>query len=342
MVLFKCVYCLEQKAPFAFNREHVIPQSFGRFQQNLVLEKEVCKDCNDHFGETLDRILARGSPQGIFRYLIGEKPISEMDRTDFQRVTFQVDSDDPMHSDLLTFVEVEGIKSISRVPGLKFFDAMNNIAFIRLDQLESHEPGLLDNLDRSQLVELTYTGTDLAESQKELGRIKAALRVYGSEVAVDMGSVVVSGPGDLLPVRIEVPEDEFTKRAIAKIGFNYLTKRAGATFTLDKGFDKVRRYIRYGEPLGNQLVRRIRKSPLHHGQNEARSRQGHLVQVGWDEGTRVIGWVSLFQLNYFQIYFGSYQGVLRPIAGGHYFDIIENSIFEIKAISRPQELWLPR
>lgn len=47
----KCVYCLQDKSPTAFTKaEHVIPQSFDVFKNNLTLIDLVCDDCNQLFG----------------------------------------------------------------------------------------------------------------------------------------------------------------------------------------------------------------------------------------------------------------------------------------------------
>lgn len=39
----RCIYCLEDKeAPFFQKAEHVLPQSFGKFEQNFTLRDMVC------------------------------------------------------------------------------------------------------------------------------------------------------------------------------------------------------------------------------------------------------------------------------------------------------------
>ena len=71
-----CIYCLEKKPEDAFNAEHVIPQAFGKFDPNAVLDC-VCIDCNQYFGDTIDMKLARDSFEGIDRFWSGMKPASE-------------------------------------------------------------------------------------------------------------------------------------------------------------------------------------------------------------------------------------------------------------------------
>jgi hypothetical protein len=69
----KCIYCLENKPEDSFTKaEHVIPQSFGLFQDNFTLNqqhnKTVCNDCNQYFGDNLEIALARDTVEGLSRY----------------------------------------------------------------------------------------------------------------------------------------------------------------------------------------------------------------------------------------------------------------------------------
>ena len=71
-----CIYCLESKPESAFNREHVIPEAFGVFANNLVLDC-VCEDCNTYFGKHLDLVVARDSIESLDRVRVGLKKPSE-------------------------------------------------------------------------------------------------------------------------------------------------------------------------------------------------------------------------------------------------------------------------
>ena len=68
----RCIYCLANKPESQFNREHVIPEAFGVFQQNLVLDC-VCQACNDFFGRDLDLKLGRDTIEGLDRFRYGLK-----------------------------------------------------------------------------------------------------------------------------------------------------------------------------------------------------------------------------------------------------------------------------
>jgi hypothetical protein len=65
----QCIYCMEFKPPSSYLKaEHVLPKSFGGFAEALTLNGVVCDDCNEAFGKTIDRELARGSMDGIDRF----------------------------------------------------------------------------------------------------------------------------------------------------------------------------------------------------------------------------------------------------------------------------------
>jgi hypothetical protein len=45
------MYCLVEKKSNQFNKEHVIPQLMGRYENGLTI-KSVCEECNEYFGNT--------------------------------------------------------------------------------------------------------------------------------------------------------------------------------------------------------------------------------------------------------------------------------------------------
>jgi hypothetical protein len=77
----RCIYCSPKEPSLApHTREHVIPQSLGTFENNLVLSNGVCEDCNQYLGNTIDRVLARGSALAIKRFDYGLKEPGEVDQ----------------------------------------------------------------------------------------------------------------------------------------------------------------------------------------------------------------------------------------------------------------------
>jgi hypothetical protein len=60
-----CIYCREP-LPNSVPPEHVIPESFGMFDDNLTLHC-VCESCKRFFGGTVEWTLQRYSTEGVLR-----------------------------------------------------------------------------------------------------------------------------------------------------------------------------------------------------------------------------------------------------------------------------------
>jgi hypothetical protein len=76
--LTKCIYCLQERGRRSYTKaEHVLPQSFGTFEQNITLHDVVCDDCNHYFGTNLEIHLARDTYEGELRFRHGVKDADE-------------------------------------------------------------------------------------------------------------------------------------------------------------------------------------------------------------------------------------------------------------------------
>lgn len=339
---FTCVYCLKRKPKSQFNREHVIPEAFGKFRSNLVLRNEVCRECNDYFGKTLDRVLARGSPSGVIRYLVGSRPLSDLSKADRSRIIARIIEDNQDAVDEVTFVSTEHGEGIRRTPGIWYWSRKTSKKrFVSLQILESDGTSFLDDLDKDQLIDVIWSGNE------ELNRLKASLQTLKLDFILETEPIAQEQPGERLPVAIDVIEDETTWRAVAKIAFNYLIKMQGAQFTLNSGFDSVREYIRFGTHSSHKFVQRIAKLPLAFGEKEAQQRGGHLLLLDYSgsKGSGIIGLVSLYygasKISY-EISFGDYEGMLlATIPSIHYFDVLDKKVKKMEAVGRPPNLALP-
>jgi hypothetical protein len=83
----RCIWCGQEKqfhpkkAKSEFNREHVLLDCFGRFDStNLTLLESVCRDCNQHFGDTVDQNFARDGIEHYDRFKHGHKDSSKLDK----------------------------------------------------------------------------------------------------------------------------------------------------------------------------------------------------------------------------------------------------------------------
>src|SRR4051812_10723620 len=73
----RCIWCTAEKDESEFNVEHVMPRSFGTFEDNPTLVNTVCKACNDYFAKNLEPSLAKDSLEGFDRFRYGLKPPHE-------------------------------------------------------------------------------------------------------------------------------------------------------------------------------------------------------------------------------------------------------------------------
>src|SRR5205814_9517651 len=78
-----CIYC--QGSGVKFNREHVIPEAFGKFKDNFVLTC-VCVNCNQFFGDELELVLGRNSREAILRLHHGVKAPAGAAKLKYDRV----------------------------------------------------------------------------------------------------------------------------------------------------------------------------------------------------------------------------------------------------------------
>ena len=72
--VIECIYCREKQPTSAYAKaEHVIPQSFGKFRNNLTLRHLVCDACNQFFGDNVGLARARDTLEGQSRVDFGVK-----------------------------------------------------------------------------------------------------------------------------------------------------------------------------------------------------------------------------------------------------------------------------
>lgn len=83
----RCVYCWPNKpAKVPYTAEHVVPEAFGNFKRNLVLNQGVCGECNQFFGNGIDRLIGRGSAEAIRRLDLRIKPAGEVGDVLYDRI----------------------------------------------------------------------------------------------------------------------------------------------------------------------------------------------------------------------------------------------------------------
>jgi hypothetical protein len=273
---------LEDKPAEQFNREHVVPEAFGLFEQNLVLEC-VCRACNDHFGRTLDLKLARDTVEGLDRFRNGLKPVAAykgLGRRSTSR--FEV-MEGPLKGVLCEArpsVDGRDLDVAHFLPQLGFSQAEDGpFEFHPLESIPSK-----DDLIARGFKSPVY------------------VRVYGASWEEGMAQLLAKGfpppeqfgQTNPLPERtrvdyvFKISHPEF--RAISKIAMNYFAAVATPSIACMTQFNDCRRYIRHDARPEYGMVEVIRPQ---FWIKDGRRVRCHYVAVE-SRGDEILGQVSLF------------------------------------------------
>lgn len=331
----KCMYCLEEKNGDAFNKaEHVIPQSFGVFLNNLTLHDMVCDDCNQHFGETLELDLARDTFEGAARYDFGVKDPREHKTVGTRSRMSRTVQEGPFKGAYGYPIYEKEANKVVLAP----------LPQVGLRNVESqYEFFLLDNIPSKDFLEEQGFKLDQPPGiifppefeQEAIEKLEEQGITWKATEATFQGA---SSTGEWL-CEVEGKIDQTIFRAIAKIGFNYLAYWEGAEFVLDEGFNPVRGYIRRGEITAYPLVDILDRSILADERGNSKRLLGHLVTVNWaNDGVSIVSQVSLFNwVTYSVCLARDFSGKHKDIARGHFFNTSGKEIVPLEI--RNQGIW---
>lgn len=261
----RCIYCLIEKEDECFNREHVMPESFGLFENAPVLHGTVCKVCNSEVFQLLEHEFKEDTDAGVFcqmfSRLIKRKPTQVRIRCKNTQLKKSFSMLDDFFSDVFPFFMIEGgyIK-VAFVPQV-IVQKPNFTAYIPIDVLELART---DTKLRKKLVSLLtpdlerkdikiFGGADSPEGGAEMLRQTAAhLADYGITYVPDEAKNKYSELGDVTQqqfnMKYQVTLTSEAARVLAKIAFNYFAKCAQDAETHDllfaSEFDPLRAFIR--------------------------------------------------------------------------------------------------
>ena len=291
----KCIYCpADTPDPGYKNREHVIPQAFGLFKpDNLVLRKEVCEECNKYFNEELEVKGTRASVEGIHRFtaanLMGTDSFLKMPKG---RVRWEME--DPGWQDLKTHFKKgeDGEVEIHYKPQvLVTYEDGTKKTFFPEDITD------INQFDKAKGYRAFIVSLEDAKAIREaLDRIGITPSWGEINNMPDNGKTTVSATAYIV-------FDDITRRLMAKIVFNYLAYNAGGPFVLKPEFDAIRRFIRYGEGQGAELVVNSQEPFI----QEEKGAVGwyltddHLVGVRDSRAGGVLGDVAIFNLIHYHV-----------------------------------------
>lgn len=325
MSLPACIYCGSTEPP-RNKREHVIPQSYGSFENNWVLDY-VCDDCNQYFGNKLELILGRDSSESILRLKYGLKPPKAA-------------------ADLLNRRLELTIETVGPWRGARAFIAMDltgtGLELLPFPQAGFRRPVQTDfiwiaeaDLNETSIAPYRPKGTEyriVGPADEDLWRIDKKLKDLGFKPIQQGYTEQTIAKENNITFAAEMTFDIIVQRAIAKIAFNYAAYVLGAEFVRNPSFDPTRRFIRYNEASGYQVTTPTFKPILADDEPLRRQNNGHLLIVEWADRLQsyLQARVSLFnEMTYVVRLCGRYSGLWIDVATGHLFDPFGHQIVKL-------------
>lgn len=315
----RCIYCLEEKPVSAFNREHVVQDSFCDFENPFVITC-VCTVCNTHFANGIDLKLARDTVEGIERVKEGLVHPSKFKSLGKRSTTHAVFGEkSKMQGALAHHVpDPSGVGlALTPSPQVGFAASPDGpFEWFYLWKLPTRD-ALRDSRGgkKGDLLSIRIWGVDLEEARRVL--------VEKGFAAVETAETQTEPPpsGREWAETVEII-DEPKFRVVTKIAFNYLAHRAGPQIALMPQFNEARRFVRDAVRPPERIVTDVRVNPWSvRGKGTGKVVRGHYVCIG-TYGQDVIAQVSLLSRLRYTIVLAR-GGFLVPIdiTGGHFFNL---------------------
>lgn len=320
-----CIYCKELREDFA-KAEHVLPQQFGLFENNLTLHRVVCDACNSFFGDGLETYLGRDTPDGLNRFLLGVKDASEY-KSLGRRSTMEFRIEDGPYAGARAFQSVgDEDLEVHPLPQVGFGESSDGPhQWYLVDELPTLDE-LRVLLDRG-LSDISFCGIH------DTSEVLDALRRIGA-IVTELNETVPATWRGRAKVEIRTTLGQLFGRVITKIAMNYLASQYGARTALMPQFDQARRYARYGDIPPKRIwdadsEKIIKESP---------NAFGHILTVAWHpESSTVLAQISFHNTSRYRVRLSSGDFALGiPMHGtGHFFDLDSKKIIKLTPEWRP-------
>jgi hypothetical protein len=167
-----CIYCKEARRPEEFNKEHVVPESFGHFENNLTLIHMVCNECNAYFSGEFELFLARDSLDGMMRYRYGLSKYSGEKKIRLRRLRMRIVDHGEWQGALLQFCPPanpnEAVPDVILVPQIAFpKKSSGEWVHFAIDGLASLDKLTKLGFDVSKCYLVANSDTDLTKVKKK-------------------------------------------------------------------------------------------------------------------------------------------------------------------------------
>lgn len=276
-----CIYCVTDKPGSGFTKtEHVLPQAFGRFRnsQDVTLRNMVCDDCNQFFGDTIDLYLARDTPDGFRRFVLGYRPPKDFKSLGkASTMSFRIVSG-PFAGAFVQQKAAEGELGVELLPQVGFgLSPTGPFEWFLITGLPTKER--LRELFESGHRHMHYASMDEAGKDAVVKELVArGLKYEDAELPPEL-AIQGKLPNQWIETK-GIIQAKFG-RALAKIGLNYLASQCGSGIALMPQFNTVRECVRQEKTL-----------PLRSWKSEGVFREGtqpgHILLLMWDAAGVVV------------------------------------------------------
>jgi HNH endonuclease len=323
----KCIYCQQERSQEFYKKaEHVLPQSFGKFKQNMTLHNVVCDFCNQYFGNKLEIYLGRDTFEGQLRFQHGVKKAGKF-KSMGRESRIVVKSKEGEFAGCYMqrhFSAEKGGIVIKPLPQVGFMlGPEGKYEYFLLDQIPTKAELELKGYQEKHPRPMVGLEVDPDELTRRLAEKGISFRYQGPYVPKERL--------ETLGCDFEGTIDHVIFRSVAKIAFNYLAHWEGAAFVQHRAFDRARRYVRWQHAPGYKLLHIDERAVLADEPIEGMRRLGHLITVDWaQDGISVLAQVSLFNWMTYQVLLApDFTGPPPELTRGHLFHVSNGEILRL-------------
>lgn len=327
----ECIYCRRPLPAQEFTREHVLSRAFGSFADAPVLHNMVCRTCNQFFGDYLETRVARGALEGMLRYQLGTKT-PDRGTLRLRHVEFTLPEGSAWSGVRINLAWRDGRLVVDLISQAALFDRTTS-RWVHFSDAEI-EAGALSSTTTLE----TKNARIYGRSGEDRDRLLALLAKHGITFGKldDMSAPPGLFDGGDIEVEVTFTINKGIRRCMAKYAFNFLAFVVGSAFVLESDFDVIRRFVRYGDTPGYDLVRERFGPILRDDSATRRQTSGHLLTVNWGaSGVDLVGQVSLFNSVTYSVSLARhYSGALwRPVRSGLHFNLRDRTVQPLLPVS---------
>lgn len=345
-----CIYCGKDANSTKFgNREHVVPELLGSFENNLTLIGWVCNTCNSETFNPLENRFKEDTEEGISCQMMNFNDSSEIRiRNSNSKFNLELGFGDPMFNDTFPFLTYkDGAWKITFIPQIKIKGySKNGFIVLIIDKIkglprDGKKWRKIKNIlspFKSKDVSIFTHGEDDPE-RKDLNAAMDLVRELGIDYkpGTEKQMPFVGDGSDKVQanVSINITFGSDSARVLAKIAFNYFAYCAITSNKEDvlyhPNFSKIKSYI-LGQielPIKDIVVNKPSYSPLTFDEAKHNGRLvGHMVTLTNKNG-KLVSQVKFGGRLVYEILLGDMPPeIVEPNFGnGHMFDPFQKKIF---------------